>query len=142
MDTATALSSTRTTLKSFTVVPPNVIATMLTGLGIDEYFARTDPNGTMSYLTDMLGSTIPLADSSGAITTQYSYDPFGNTTVSGSSTNPLQFTMWDQVVRWHHRCSQLSPPSSTISNYIKQRFSYAQVGVNRRFVNRRIVSTG
>ena len=41
----------------------------------------------------MLGSTIALADSSGAIQTQYSYGPFGNVTVSGaSSANPYQFT--------------------------------------------------
>ena len=40
----------------------------------------------------MLGSTIALADSSGALQTQYSYDPFGNATVSGaSSSNPYQF---------------------------------------------------
>ncbi len=42
--------------------PPNVTATMLTGLNIDEYFQRADSSGTLSYLADMLGSTpvIPL----------------------------------------------------------------------------------
>ena len=44
--------------------PPNPTATMLTGLGIDEYFQRTDSTGTLSYLSDMLGSTLALADSS------------------------------------------------------------------------------
>ena len=39
---------------------------MLTGLGIDEYFQRADSSGTLSYLADMLGSTMALADASGA----------------------------------------------------------------------------
>ncbi len=49
--------------------PPNVTAGMLTGLGIDEYFQRADSNGAVSYLTDMLGSTLALADSSGNLNT-------------------------------------------------------------------------
>ncbi len=66
---------------------------MLTGLGIDEYFQRTDSAGSRDFLTDTLGSTLALADSSGAIQTSYTYEPFGHTTVSGaSSTNPFQFT--------------------------------------------------
>jgi RHS repeat-associated protein len=68
-------------------------ANMLTGLGIDEYFQRTDSSGASSLLADALGSTLAMADSSGAIQTSYTYEPFGNTTVSGaSSTNPFQFT--------------------------------------------------
>ncbi len=35
--------------------PPNVTATMLTGLNIDEYFQRVDSSGTLSYLTDIAG---------------------------------------------------------------------------------------
>ena len=65
---------------------------MLTGLNIDEYFQRADSSGTLSYLTDMLGSTMALADSSGALETTYTYDPFGNVTVNGADTNPYQFT--------------------------------------------------
>nr|WP_281292436.1 RHS repeat-associated core domain-containing protein [Terriglobus albidus] len=67
-------------------------ANLLTG-GIDEYFTRTDASGTSNFLTDVLGSTIALTDASGTVQTQYSYDPFGNTTQSGvSSTNSLAFT--------------------------------------------------
>ena len=72
--------------------PPVATANMLTGLGIDEYFQRVDSSGTRSYLTDMLGSTLALADSGGALDTTYTYDPFGNTTISGPSGNPYQFT--------------------------------------------------
>jgi len=42
---------------------------------------------------DALGSVIALTDETGAIKTQYTYDPFGNVTVSGeSSDNPFQYT--------------------------------------------------
>jgi RHS repeat-associated protein len=68
-------------------------ANLLTGLGIDEYFQRTDSAGARDLLTDMLGSTLALADATGAIQTSYTYEPFGNAAVSGaSSNNPFQFT--------------------------------------------------
>ena len=73
---------------------------MLTGLGIDEYFARTDSSGTMAFLRDALGSTIGLVNSAGGIDTSYTgacpersrREPFGNTTISGPSANAFQFT--------------------------------------------------
>ena len=45
-------------------------ANMLTGLGIDEVFSRTDSSGTSSFLTDALGSTLALADNSGTVADQ------------------------------------------------------------------------
>jgi RHS repeat-associated protein len=45
-----------------------------------------------NFLADASGNTLALADSTGAIQTQYSYEPFGNTTVAGTSTNPFQYT--------------------------------------------------
>jgi len=67
-------------------------ANMLTG-GIDEYFMRTDASGTVNYLTDALGSTLALTDTTGTIRTQYAYEPFGATSVSGIlSTNSYQYT--------------------------------------------------
>jgi hypothetical protein len=50
-----------------------VIANMLTGPNIDEYFQRTEPSccGPLSYLSDALGSTLALTDSSGTIQDQY-----------------------------------------------------------------------
>jgi RHS repeat-associated protein len=62
------------------------VANLLTGLGIDEYFARTDAAGVREFLTDALGSTVALADGSGSVETEYSYEPFGGTTTSGAST--------------------------------------------------------
>jgi len=67
-------------------------ANTITGLGIDEYFQRTDSSGASSYLTDALGTTLALANPAGGLATSYTYDPFGNTTIAGSSTNPFQFT--------------------------------------------------
>ena len=67
------------------------IANLLSG-GIDEVFTRTDSTGTANFLTDGLNSTIHLSSSSGSSLAQYTYDPFGNTTVtSGSSANEFQY---------------------------------------------------
>ena len=61
--------------------------------GTDEFFSRADSSGSFTPITDALGSVIALADSSGAITTQYNYDPFGATSSSGAaSTNMSQYT--------------------------------------------------
>ncbi len=63
-------------------------------LNIDEPLARIKSDGTVRYYqTDALGSVIALTDETGAIKTQYVYDPFGNTTVIGEpSDNPFQYT--------------------------------------------------
>jgi RHS repeat-associated protein len=69
------------------------VADMLPGLGLDENFARTDTSGSYAMLPDLLGSTIGLINSTGALGTQYQYGPFGQTTMTGaSSTNPIQYT--------------------------------------------------
>lgn len=64
----------------------------LLGPGLDERYARTDSNGTQSYLTDGLGSTLALANSDQSTPTTYTYDPFGGATTAGTaSSNPYQF---------------------------------------------------
>jgi RHS repeat-associated protein len=66
---------------------------LLTGLGIDEYFTRTDSSSSRDLLSDALGSTVSLADSAGSIQTEYSYEPFGASTATGSaSANELRYT--------------------------------------------------
>jgi RHS repeat-associated protein len=70
-----------------------VQANLLTGLGIDERFTRTAGSTISTLVTDTLGSTVALADSTGAITTYYGYDAYGSTTSSGAANdNPYQFT--------------------------------------------------
>jgi RHS repeat-associated protein len=60
---------------------------------IDEFFSRKVSGGTYSPITDALGSVLALMNSSGAIKTQYGYDPFGNTTTAGgTNTNVFQYT--------------------------------------------------
>jgi RHS repeat-associated protein len=49
----------------------------------------------MNFLSDLLGSTVALTDSSSnpSLQAQYTYEPFGNTTAGGTSNlNPYQFT--------------------------------------------------
>jgi RHS repeat-associated protein len=67
-------------------------ANLLTGLHVDEYFQRTDASGPANFLTDALGSTIALTGATGNTLSSYTYDPFGSMTVSGSSSNPYQYT--------------------------------------------------
>jgi RHS repeat-associated protein len=72
-----------------------VLANILTGLGIDEFFTRTDVPAatTRNFLPDALGSALALADAAGVVQTEYTYEPFGRTTATGASnTNPFQYT--------------------------------------------------
>jgi RHS repeat-associated protein len=68
-------------------------ANLLSGLSLDEFFARTDSAGARSFLSDGLGSSIALTDASGAVQTEYTYEPFGATSTTGASTsNSFGFT--------------------------------------------------
>ena len=72
-----------------------ILANILPGLGIDEFLTRTDvvAGVTSAFLTDALGSPVAVTDNSGAVQTEYTYEPFGKTTVSGASnSNPFQYT--------------------------------------------------
>jgi RHS repeat-associated protein len=66
-------------------------ANLLTG-GVDQYFQRTDSSGAANFLSDALGGTLALTNSTGSSIAQYTYDPYGNTTAVGSSTNSYQYT--------------------------------------------------
>ena len=72
-----------------------VLANILPSLGIDEFLTRTDvvAGTTSNFLTDALGSPIAVTDAGGTVQTEYTYEPFGKTTVTGASnTNPYQYT--------------------------------------------------
>jgi len=56
-------------------------ANLLSG-GTDEVFKRTDAAGTSNFLGDALGSTVALTDGPGNLSNQYSYEPFGNPSVT------------------------------------------------------------
>jgi RHS repeat-associated protein len=68
-------------------------ANYLRTLAIDEALSRADASGTQVYLADILGSIMALTDASGIPTTEYTYEPFGASQVSGTpSVSPFQFT--------------------------------------------------
>jgi RHS repeat-associated protein len=70
-----------------------VTANLLTGLGIDEFFTRTDGVGVRGLLPDALGSTVALGDGTGTLQTQYTYEPFGYATQTGqANTNGYKYT--------------------------------------------------
>jgi RHS repeat-associated protein len=70
-----------------------VTANLLTGLGIDEFFTRTDGVGVRALLPDALDSTIALGDGTGTLQTQYTYEPFGFVSQTGAaSTSSYQYT--------------------------------------------------
>jgi len=70
-----------------------VTANLLPGLGIDEFFTRTDGVGARSLVADALGSPVALGDSTGTLQTQYTYEPFGSATQTGqANTNSYKYT--------------------------------------------------
>jgi RHS repeat-associated protein len=89
------------TTTTFVYDPTNAIQEVIGGSNggnslmgrTDEAFQRTDSAGARDFLTDAIGNTIALTDSNGAVQTQYTFEPFGNTIISGSSnTNSFAFT--------------------------------------------------
>jgi RHS repeat-associated protein len=87
-------------------------ANLLTGLGVDETFTRADAGGTSTLLNDALGSTLAQADATGTVQTQYTFEPFGATTLSGAtSTNAAQFTGRenDRIGTYFYRARYYSP---------------------------------
>jgi RHS repeat-associated protein len=100
----------------------NVTNPILTGLSTDERFARNDVNGRTDLLTDALNSTIALTDPTGAITQQYSYDPYGNVTQSDTTTgftNPYLYTgrEADSTGLYYYRARYYSP---TMGRFISE----------------------
>ena len=96
-----------------------VTANTLAG-GLDEFFTRTDSAGARSLLPDLLGSTLALTDNTGTVQTQYTYEPFGNTTFTGvSSANPFQFTGRenDSTGLYYYRARYYSP---TLGRFISE----------------------
>ncbi len=66
--------------------------TYIRGLSIDERYIRKGGSDEF-YETDALGGTVVLTAPAGTAQTTYTYEPFGNTTQSGTaSSNALQYT--------------------------------------------------
>jgi len=58
-----------------------------------------------------LNSTVALTDTAGALTTNYAYEAFGKTTITGASANQFQFTGRenDDVALYYYRMRYYSP---------------------------------
>ncbi|MGH9873890.1 MAG: RHS repeat domain-containing protein [Pyrinomonadaceae bacterium] len=67
------------------------LADYLNGLGIDDKLRQTSGGATPYFLTDHLGTTRSLADSSGNLSSSLGYDSFGNVT-SGSVPSRYTYT--------------------------------------------------
>jgi RHS repeat-associated protein len=64
----------------------------LRSLSFDEPFVRQTSTGNEFYHTDALGSSLALSNDHGASATTYGYEPYGKTTVTGTSVNGFQYT--------------------------------------------------
>ena len=92
-----------------------VKASLMTGSGLDQFFARIDTAGTSSMITDGLGSTIALAGANGAVATQYTYEPYGKTTqIGAASENAFQYTGRENDVTglYYYRARYYDPDKS------------------------------
>ena len=63
------------------------VAMLLNGSHVDEVFARVEASGVSTVLSDVLSSTVALTDAAGAVSTEYTYTPHGQPTVTGASTS-------------------------------------------------------
>jgi RHS repeat-associated protein len=90
----------------------STIVNLLSGLGVDERFVRSDPTGTRYLVVDALGSTVALIDGTGTIQTPYTYEAFGALTSGGaSSVNSYGYTGRedDGVGVYHYRTRYYHP---------------------------------
>jgi len=72
---------------------PQRTTTYLRSLAIDETLGFANPDGSFFLTADALGSTLAVGDATGGTLSEYSYDPFGATTVTNATVaNPFQFT--------------------------------------------------
>jgi RHS repeat-associated protein len=112
---------------------------ILTGLAVDERFARNDVTGRTYFLIDQINSTVALTDAAGAVRQQYSYDPYGNVQTSDTSSgfsNPYQYTgrEADTTGIYYYRARYYSPGLSGFISEDPLRFGgrqssfYAYVG--------------
>ncbi len=96
------------------------LAALFSSLSVDEILTRTDATGLRAFLDDGLGSTLALTDSTGAVVTEYTYDPFGKTTASGTtSTNAFQYTERenDSTGLYYYRARYYHP---TLQRFVSQ----------------------
>ena len=102
---------------------------ILTGLGIDERFARMEAAGMRYFLPDAMNSTVALTDSTQAVQETYSYEPFGEVASTGTSDNPYQYTGRenDGTGLYYYRARYYSP---TLKRFISEDAEGLSAGLN------------
>ena len=70
----------------------NLVAHYTQGAGIDEPLSALRSGAIAFYEADGLGSLTSLSSVTGAISNSYTYDTFGNGTLTGSFVNPYRYT--------------------------------------------------
>lgn len=69
-----------------------VNANYVRSLNIDEPFVRQTAAGNEFYHVDALGSTLDLTNQTGTVQASYNYEAFGKMTMTGTTSNPFQYT--------------------------------------------------
>ncbi len=121
-----------------------VLANTLLGFGIDEFYTRADvgTGAASSFLMDALGSPVVVTDNAGFVQTDYTYEPFGRTAVTGTSnTNSYQYTGRenDGTGLYYYRARYFSP---TIQRFISEDPIGFNGGINLyRYVNNNPTNT-
>ena len=107
-------------------------ASYLRSLSIDEAFIRQSSTGNEFYHADALGSSIALSNSEGAAASNYQYEPFGKTTVTGMSANPFQYTGRENDIPdlYYYRARYYSPKFGRFVG--ADPFNYPSVQMTRR----------
>lgn len=89
-----------------------VTGSQLGGLMLDEVYERIGSGGVRAPVVDALGSVLAEFDSAGGVTGQYSYGPFGQTTTTGATSLPQQWTGRERDTStglYYHRARYYSP---------------------------------
>jgi RHS repeat-associated protein len=84
----------------------SVTSNIIAGVDTDELYTRTRGGNTYSFLTDHLGSIVAETDSTGTLQTNYAYEPYGQTSQTGpTSDNSQRFTGREQDMAdlYYHR---------------------------------------
>ncbi|WP_267113731.1 T6SS effector amidase Tae4 family protein [Xanthomonas sacchari] len=92
---------------------------ILTGLGIDERYARNEASGRAYFLSDALGSTRALTNASGSLIQRYDYTPYGQTSQANTGTsNPYQYTGRERDASglYYYRARYYSPALGRFSS--------------------------
>ncbi|MCW5625048.1 MAG: RHS repeat-associated core domain-containing protein [Burkholderiales bacterium] len=69
-----------------------ITGTLLSGLRLDERYARVTSAGTTALLSDAIDSLISMVNSSGTAVGTFTYEPYGKPTHSGTDSTGYRFT--------------------------------------------------